>query len=276
MVQASPEHRDVSGALSAQAYDSIRELLHSVSGIKLGAGKQELVKSRVGRRLRALGMASFDEYVGRLAHDRDELGRMVDVLTTNKTFFFREPAHFDFIVEHGLPAWRRAGRRLRAWSAGCSTGEEPYTLCMVLAEALGDFGAWDTRILATDISPRVLEAARAGVYADGALDGVPAGRRARFFEPSPAGARVRGELRERVHFARLNLLGHWPMRGPFDVIFCRNVMIYFDEPTRTRLVTRFRELLAPGGWLLIGHSESLGAAPRGFRPVKPSTYARVD
>ncbi|MBI3206926.1 MAG: protein-glutamate O-methyltransferase CheR [Myxococcales bacterium] len=276
MAAPSVDLCDESRGLSAQAYDSIRELLHSVSGIKLGSGKQELVKSRVGRRLRALGVASFDEYVARLGHDREELGRMVDVLTTNKTFFFREPAHFDFIVDHGLPAWRRAGKRLRAWSAGCSTGEEPYSLCMVLAEKLGDFEAWDARILATDISPRVLDTARAGAYPKATLEGVSPAQRARFFEATDQGARVRPELRARVQFAQLNLLGHWPMRGPFDVIFCRNVMIYFDEPTRVRLVSRFRELLAPGGWLLIGHSESLGASPTGFRSVKPSTYARVD
>lgn len=269
------DERDEQRVLSPDAYSGIRSLLHEVSGIELGTKRQELVKARVAKRLRALGLASFDEYVARLASDPSEVPQMVDVLTTNKTSFFREPAHFTFVVEHGIPRWRSAGRRLRLWSAGCSSGEEPYSLAMTLLEHLGGSPAWDARILATDISPRVLDHARAGRYGSGALWGLPAAMK-KHFEVCGGEVRLRERVRELVQFAGLNLLGEWPMRGPFDAIFCRNVMIYFDAPTRNELVQRFRTHLAPEGWLFVGHCESLGPAPAGLRAVAPATYARCE
>jgi len=263
------------GALSDAAFKAIRELLYAASGIKLASGKRELVRSRVIRRLRDLGLRSFDVYVSRLASDPAEVARMVDVMTTNKTSFFREPPHFAFFAER-LPAWRRAGRRLRVWSAGCSTGEEPYSIAMLLIEQLPDIAQWDARILGTDISERVLGVARAGDYSSSALAELDAKRRSRFFELSERGGLLLPEPRALVKLARLNLLGPWPMRGPFDVIFCRNVMIYFDEQTRMQLAQRYRELLAPGGLLFIGHSESLGPSPPGLSVIRPSIYTRAE
>ncbi|MBI3206325.1 MAG: protein-glutamate O-methyltransferase CheR [Myxococcales bacterium] len=263
-----------SSALSPMAFEAIRDLLYSISGITLGPAKHGLVQARLGKRLRELGLDSFEAYVARLGSDPAEVPRMVDAMTTNKTSFFREAVHFDFLLERALPVWRRPDHRPRVWSAGCSTGEEPYSLAMLLVESLSEPRLRDASILATDISERVLARARSGEYSGGALGDIAPRRRERFFEPSETGGRVRPEVRSLVRFARLNLLESWPMRGPFDAIFCRNVMIYFDEPTRARLAQRFRALLAPGGLLLIGHSETLGASHEGFTCLRPSVYAR--
>lgn len=263
-------------ALTPTAFEAIRRRLYSASGIILSPAKHMLVQARLGKRLRELGLTAFDDYVARLEVDPAEVVRMVDAMTTNKTSFFREAAHFDFLLERLLPAWSRPDHRPRIWSAGCSTGEEPYTLAIVLAEALPERRLRDALILATDISERVLARARAGEYPSTALEELTAERRARFFEPTECGARARDETRALLRFARLNLMDEWPMKGPFDAIFCRNVMIYFDEPTRTRLAQRFRALLAPRGLLLIGHSESLGPAPAGLTCVRPSVYVRAE
>lgn len=260
--------------LSPAAFEAIREVLYSSSGITLSPAKHGLVQARLAKRLRELGLDSFDAYVARLGNDPSEVPRMVDAMTTNKTSFFREAAHFEFLLERTLPVWRRTEHRVRVWSAGCSSGEEPYSLAMLLAESLSAQRQREALILATDISERVLARARMGEYGDGALAEVEPRRRERFFEATASGGRVRPEVQEMVRFARLNLLEAWPMRGPFDAIFCRNVMIYFDESTRTRLAQRFRALLPPGGLLLIGHSESLGPSPVGLRCLRPSIYAR--
>jgi chemotaxis protein methyltransferase CheR len=254
-------------AISALAYD--------VAGIKLPPGKEGLVRSRLAKRLRARGLGSYDDY---LALVRDpaggELAEMIDALTTNKTDFFREPAHFDFLRQRVLPA--TGGAPLRLWSAGCSTGEEPYTLAMVLHDALPDVARRDVKILATDISRRVLTHAKAGVYADAAMQGVPPELRRRHFARTPNGAgwEAGASLRSLVTFAPLNLMGAWPMRGPFQAIFCRNVMIYFDRATQQTLVRRFHDLLEPGGYLFVGHSESLSALSHGFDYVQPAVYRR--
>ncbi len=267
--------RNGAPTLSSAEYDAIRSLLYRTCGINLGSDKKELVKARVMRRLRALGVGSFREYLARVQRDSKEQAQMVDVLTTNKTAFFREMPHFEFMAGTILPELRKQGRRLRFWSAGCSTGEEPYSYAMLLNEQLRDLPQWDARILATDISARVLSAAHAGHYSNRSLHGIDAERRARFFSEAGDGVCVDPAVSNLVTFARLNLLERWPMKGPFHLISCRNVMIYFDRETRERLVQRFVEYLAPGGWLFIGHSESLGASPPGLINKCPSTYEKA-
>jgi chemotaxis protein methyltransferase CheR len=259
--------------LTAAHFAAVSRIAYEIAGIQLREGKEGLVRSRLAKRLRALGLASYDDYLARVAADAGELSQMVDALTTNKTNFFREPAHFDFLRDRLLPAL--GPRPVRVWSAGCSTGEEPYTLAMVLRDALPEAALRETRVLATDISPRVLAHARAGRYAEAVAEEVPAELRRRHFTRAPGGAWDAGPgLRALIAFARLNLMGAWPMRGPFDAIFCRNVMIYFDKPTQQTLVARFLELLAPGGYLFVGHSESLSGIAHGYTYVQPAVYRR--
>ena len=208
---------------------------------------------------------------------------MLDALCTNLTGFFREPAHFDLLAEHVVPACAKrpttGPQRLRIWSAGCSTGEEPYSIATAVLGAVVDPGAWDIGVLATDLSTKALLTAKKGVYSAKRVEAVPVSLRARCFElvqrrPEKL-YRVRQGVRELIHFARMNLTAPWPMEGPFDVIFCRNVMIYFEPDTERQLVERFWRLLAPGGLLMIGHSESLATLRHRFRYVQPTVYRKV-
>lgn len=258
-------------ALGAPQFRALAEIAYGVAGIVLPPGKEGLVRSRLARRLRATGAESFARYV-ELVRDpaAGELAEMIDALTTNKTDFFREPAHFELLARVA-PATRGP---LRIWSAGCSTGEEPYTLAMVLHDALPDLALRDVRVLATDVSARALAHARAGVYSAAAMRPVPAAQRRRHFARAADGWEVGATLRSPVTFARLNLMAPWPMRGPFQAILCRNVMIYFDRATQQRLVQRFQELLAPGGHLFVGHSESLTGLDHRLTYVQPAVYRR--
>jgi chemotaxis protein methyltransferase CheR len=264
--------------LTEAEFRHLAELVYRVCGIHLRDGKQDLVKARLGRRLRALGLTSFSEYFTYLQNDPSgtELAEMVDLITTNKTQFFRDAAHFDFLhrrLEEGWPA----GSRLRFWCAGCSTGAEPYTLAMVLAETLGDLAGRDLRILATDICRPVLEQAASGEYAAADLADVPPSLVDRYFTCTNRQEglwRVKDRLRKVITFARLNLIESWPMRGPFQAVFCRNVMIYFDRPTREELVNRFWQLLDKGGFLFVGFSESLTGLRHRFEYVQPAVYRK--
>jgi chemotaxis protein methyltransferase CheR len=201
---------------------------------------------------------------------------MIDALTTNKTSFFREARHFDVLREQVLlPARRSAASRLRGWSAACSSGEEPYTLAMLVREHAREIP--DTRLLATDLSNRVLERAKKGHYPIESLESVPEELRSRHFRRVPGEPdvmQVAPETRQLVRFAWLNLMEAWPLKGPFDFVFCRNVMIYFDKPVQEWLVQRFHGLLAPGGLLFIGLAESLTGLKHAYRFVEPGVYAR--
>lgn len=267
------------GDLSPAEFQRVCEILYRVCRITLGEGKQPLVKARLWKRIRSLGMQGYTEYFTFVEsrEGKQELLSMVDALTTNKTSFFREAQHFDFLKEE-LPAHFKTAKRLRIWCAGCSSGQEPYTLAIVLQEALTPAQRSDTLILATDISSRILTAAREGVYDDEEVAGVSPQQLRRWFVPGGNGAktehRVNDELRRMIRFARLNLMEPWSMRGPFDFIFCRNVMIYFDRPTQENLVRRFQELLRPGGCLLVGHSESLTGRIEGLSYVRPAVYRK--
>lgn len=262
-------------------FDEIRALVYARSGITLGEGKQALVSARVGKRMRSLGLEDFGAYLAYVKGEggEEEVVHLLDAISTNVTSFFREPAHFDFIRDE-VRGWLAAGqRRFRFWSAASSTGEEPYTLAMTLAD-LGADGGMDARILATDISTRVLREAQRGIYPAARAASVPADRLSRHFlrvrDGETEAFEARASLREMVVFRRLNLaLPPFPMKGPMDVILCRNVMIYFDARVRERLVAEFHRLLKPGGYLLIGHTESLTGLSTPFRPLRPSIYRKA-
>ena len=269
--------------LADEDFAFICSFVYQHCGIVLGEHKRQLVQGRLGRRLRALQLRGFDAYVELLRNDpHSELGELASAISTNVTSFFREMHHYDLLVDELLPRWldaKRNGDRLRIWSAGCSTGEEPYALAMVLAEALEQSGkSLDARILATDLSPQALEAARQGEYMLDRLGGVSEARRRRWFlrgEGSYQGfARIHPRLRELVSIEPLNLLHAWPMRGPFDAIFCRNVVIYFDKPTKQKLFERYAELLCPGGYLFLGHSESMYGLSDAFDLVGRTVYRK--
>lgn len=276
---ASPE----SAVLTQAEFNNFRDLIYRETGIVLNASKSQLVVSRLSRRLKALGLDSFSGYYNHLLRQdlhRDELVHMINCITTNKTSFFREPHHFTFLRSclTGKAGERLAaekGRRLRIWSAGCSTGEEPYTIAITLAEALSDIARWDVRMLATDIDTAVLATAQAGIYPADRLSGLSPERRSRYFVPSDPddSMQARPELMELIAFRRLNLIGEvWPMRKRFDFIFCRNVIIYFDRPTQERLLRRFASYLEPGGYFFAGHSESLFWAKDWLEPVGDTIY----
>lgn len=271
--------------LTDEQFDEISSLVRSLCGINLHAGKRQLVRARLTKHLRRRRVPSFERYLQQLREDDTgrELVALLDVLSTNLTRFFRESAHFDVLIDR-LTAWRAAlpsstRPRLRLWSAGCATGEEPYSLVMALCDGIADFERWDAKVLATDLSTEALATAREGVYGPKRLEGVPEQVISRHFtrvtEGGPTGYRVAEHIRSRVTFARLNLMEEWPMTGPFDAILCRNVMIYFDKPTQQRLVRRFWELLRAGGTLFIGHSESLTGVQHSFEYIQPTVYQRT-
>lgn len=264
--------------LTPAQFAQIAGMLYTHAGIRMREGKEGLVRARLVKRLRRFGFTDFAAYLDYLAQDesRAEFAEMVDALTTNKTSFLREPSHFDYLRDVVLPATPGS---LRIWSAGCSTGEEPYTLAMLLNEVVPTLVSRDVRILATDISHRVLATAKAAQYSAELMTGVPPEWLKRYWiKRTQADGRVTYEavpaLRRLVHFARLNLMEQWPMHGPFDAIMCRNVMIYFDKETQQRLIERFWALLRPGGHLFVGHSESLTGLSHRFRYVQPAIYGK--
>ena len=251
--------------LTAEDFRRIAAMLHADAGISLPESKATLVYSRLAKRLRALGLESFRDYCTLVAEHEgaDERQRMLAALTTNVTRFFREPHHFEHLTRVVLPplldAARRGGR-VRIWSAACSNGQEPYSIALTILALAPDAAELDVRVLATDIDPNMVAEGRAGLYAAGLLDPVPAEMRRRGFAPAADGSgrmEVADELRRLVVFNELNLIGNWPMKGRFDAIFCRNVVIYFEEDTQSRVWSRFVPLLQPGGRLFIGHSERL-------------------
>ena len=269
--------------LRAAEFDALRALIHDIAGIALAPAKRTLLESRLQRRLRALGLADFASYIDRLDEPgTPELVEMINCVTTNKTDFYREPHHFAFLQQQVLPLVQArpiGGRRLRIWSAGCSTGEEPYTIALALADALGPaLASWDIKILASDIDTTVLETAATGTYQADRLDAVPAHLREQYFAPSPTqrGAfDIDDRLRRLIVFRRINFAEPaWPIHTSFDVIFCRNVIIYFDRDTQAVLFERFATLLRKDGHLVIGHSETLSWLTGTFAQVRgvPTAY----
>jgi chemotaxis protein methyltransferase CheR len=266
--------------MSRATFSRFRGLIYRLSGIALGEGKEGLVRARVSKRMRLLGLQDYDAYLDQLLSDPsgEEIIHLLDVISTNVTSFFREESHFQALSEI-TARWRTEKRsRLRLWSAACSTGEEPYSMAMTLLEAL-DGRPIDLKILATDLSTRALARACAGSYGADRTALVPRDFRARYFESDvryPSMLRVGPELRRIVSFARLNLARPpFPMSGPFDAVFCRNVMIYFDMEIRRHLLAQIHSLLRPGGYLFVGHSESLSGLTAGLKTVHPSVYVKT-
>jgi chemotaxis protein methyltransferase CheR len=252
-------------------FNAIARMLYDDAGIALAESKASLVYSRLAKRLRALGLESFRDYCQLVAGSEglSERQNMLAALTTNVTRFFREPHHFDHLKTKVLPdliARAKARGRVRIWSAGCSTGQEPYSIALTILDALPDAANYDIRLLASDIDPNVVATGRTAVYSDEAVQPVPAKLRDRWMVRVKDGGRdawgCGEEMRRLVSFRELNLMGNWPMKGTFDVIFCRNVVIYFDEPTQARIWSRFAPLLNPGGRLYVGHSERVSDMAR--------------
>jgi chemotaxis protein methyltransferase CheR len=261
----------------------ISHVIGENAGIALGPDKRQLVQARLARRIRELGLPSFAAYCDLIRDSGpEELVALINAITTNVTAFFRENHHFDALTSWIMPEamQRNAGtRRLRIWSAGCSSGEEPYSIAMSVAESLPAGERWDLKILATDIDSDVLASATAGLFALERLAGISDSRRRRWFVRGTGAnsgwAKVRDELKSIVTFKPLNLMSHWPMRGSFDVIFCRNVMIYFDQPTRERLVRRLAGLLPEAGCLCVGHSEAIPVGTAPVRLVSRTIYRKT-
>jgi len=267
-------------------YARLGEVVHRHCGINLAGGKKEMVTSRILKRVSQGGYETITHYLDAVLPNPSgvEFGAMIDALSTNLTHFFRENAHFEYLTRTHIPAIlaRKTAQgvpRIRAWSAGCSTGEEPYTLGIVVKEALSHMRVHDAKILATDISNRVLNVAVTGRYKPEVVDAVNPALRAKYFKlvQMNDGPRhqVNGDLTAMVSFRKLNLMDTWPFTGTFDFIFCRNVMIYFDKATQARLVERFWQQMEPGGVLFTGHSESLLGFAHKFKYVEPTIYMKM-
>lgn len=277
------EERGATG-LSAAGFRRIAEIALEEAGLSIPDGKIALVQSRLSRRMRAIGIAAFDQYVALVSRpeNREERRELVSVLTTNVSSFFRERHHFDVFAASVLPPLAdrltRRGGPVRIWSAGCSSGQEPYSIAMECLRAIPDAAERDLLILATDIDPAILKRAAAGRYSETEMAGVPQADRDRFFlrDRDDAQFTVSDALRRLIRFRELNLHGAWPMRGRFDAIFCRNVVIYFDEAHQARLWPRFHASLMPGGLLFLGHSERIHPLEgSGFSGVGVTAYRKI-
>lgn len=265
--------------LSRDLFLNLSHLVYEQAGIRLGEKKEALLSARVGKRMRVLGLKTYEEYWRRLKNDKtgDEIIALLDHISTNVTYFYREEQHFDLLAERVRRLQASGQKRFRFWSAGCSTGEEPYSIAMAIYDVLKNTA--DVKILATDISTRVLKHANAGRYRASRIEKIPASCLSNYMMQNDTGGEatweVIPEIRRWVHFARLNLSTvPYPMNGPFDVIFCRNVMIYFDNDVRRRLLAEMYRLLSPGGLLMVGHAESLSGMLSRFKSIKPSVYVK--
>ena len=264
--------------LSDQEFHQFRTMIYDVAGISMAPAKKPLVSGRLAKRVLHHGLTSYGDYFRILMRKdkRDELQVAIDLLTTNETYFFREPKHFDFLRQQ-IPALQRPGRPIRIWSAASSSGEEPYTIAMVLADVMGE-GGWE--VIGSDISTRVLEKARSGHYPMKRIEGIPRPYLARFclkgVGQQDGTFLIDRNLRNRVSFMQVNLNEALPKLGEFDVIFLRNVMIYFDMETKRQVVERILPLLRPGGFFVISHSESLNGVTDKFKMVAPSVYRKPD
>ena len=277
------------GPVTDKEFSLFQKLIYEKAGIYLAEPKRALIDSRLAKRIRELGLDSFAAYYHHVVDDRDgtELIELLDRISTNETRFLREPRQFEFLETRIIPEWTAkaaAGMRMRrilAWSAGCSTGEEPYSLAMVLRDQFAPSAGWDIEILATDLSSRALERARAAIWPIAKAEEIPARYLKRFMlkgigaqsgkmKPAP-------EIRAMVRFERVNLNDDvYPVSGRFDLILCRNVLIYFDGPSRLRVIHRLLNHLAPGGYFLVGHAESLNGVTDRVRPVMPTVYANAE
>jgi chemotaxis protein methyltransferase CheR len=274
--------------LTSEEFEKFRVLILEQAGIHLNDTKRGLLYGRVARRVREVGLRSFGEYFELINRAKDglELAHMLDLITTNETHFFREPSHFAYLDETLLPRWRAAGlsnarsRTVRVWSAGCSTGEEPYSIAMTLLAHFPESSGWMVRVHATDISTRVLDVARSATWPIERAAEIPAALLRRFMlrgvGPQSGWLRASPALRDVVRIERMNLNDEtYPGSGPFDLIFCRNVLIYFEPKRRQRVLERLLARLAPGGRLFMGHAESAQGTSERLSVVCPTGYARA-
>lgn len=272
--------------LTDREFQLLRTLIFEKSGITLNDGKKELVRTRLGSKLRNGGFGSFKDYYNYVVEDRtgEELVTLLDAISTNLTSFFREINHFNYLRNHIVPETMEKKRgsgdkEIRAWSAGCSSGEEPYSLAFTLADILRGDKGWDVKLLATDISTKVLARAARGAYTEEQVQTVPKDMASKFLDRAMEDGdrlyKVRPEIRSLIQFKRFNLMTPtFPFKRGFDFIFCRNVMIYFDKPTQQVLINKFFGALADGGYLLIGHSESLTGVQHRFKYMQPTIYKK--
>ena len=263
----------------------LTQLIHETTGISLKSDKQELVYGRLSRRLRELGLTTFNQYCDVLKKDdEDEAVHFINAITTNVTHFFRENHHFEYLKNTLIPELIRDKSssyqpKLRIWSAGCSSGNEPYSIAMVLKECVTNIERWDAKILATDLDSNILDAAKLGVYPLASMKTVADARRKRWFK-SGSGThegtvKVSKDLKDLISYKKLNLMDSWPMEGKFDFIFCRNVAIYFDTQTREKIIDRFADQLTDNGYLFVGHSETLFSVTSRFESVGKTIYRKV-
>jgi len=275
----APEFR-----LNSRQLRQIAEILHKETGIYLPESKSQLVQSRLAKRLRVLNLGGFEEYCALITgpSGSDERRNMMASLTTNVTRFFREPHHFEHLKTKVLPpllSAAKTGARVRIWSAACSNGQEPYSIALTILSLMPDAANYDVRILATDIDPNMVRDAKNGLYTERSVANVPDELRKRHFSRCDDGSssdwRIQSDPRALITFRELNLMDRWPFKGPFQAIFCRNVVIYFKEETQQKIWSRFAPLLAPDGLLYIGHSERVtGMAASVFDTAGVTTYQR--
>jgi len=274
------DHREKEFPMTDKDFQRIAGLAGRYTGIVLGEQKRDMVYGRIARRVRKLKLDSFTRYLDFLeANIELELSDFINVITTNLTSFFRENHHFDYLQKTVLSEVKRkksATKRIRIWSAGCSTGMEPYSIAMTLLK-FGMASDWDVKILATDLDSDVLDKARTAVYSATEVDGLEESLVKNYFQRSGAGkeVRVKEKVSKYIHFKRLNLLEKWPHKGPFDFIFCRNVVIYFDKPTQKVLFDRYADMLDVGGYLFIGHSENLNGISDRFESLGNTIYRKI-
>lgn len=266
-------------------FQYLTQMVHDKSGISLKSDKHELVYGRLARRLRELGLKTFKQYCEVLKNDEDvEVVHFINAITTNVTNFFRETHHFEYLETTLLPELMQMKSssyrpKLRIWSAGCSSGNEPYSIAMVLKECITDIASWDAKILATDLDSNILDIASKGVYPISSLDTVSEHRKKQWFK-NGSGAnegtvKISHDLMDLISYRKLNLMDPWPMTGSFDVIFCRNVAIYFDTNTREKIIDRFADQLSDDGYLFVGHSETLFGISSRFECVGKTIYRKV-
>lgn len=277
------DSRDNKQKLSDEDFDFVCKYVYTKSGIVLSDGKREMVYRRFTRIIRDRHLDSFTDYCKLLKSDSEQEERyFINALTTNLTSFFREEHHFNYLTKHELPRLiKHKSKRLRIWCSASSTGEEPYSIAMTVKESMQSLlNSWDVKILATDIDSNVLDTGKQGIYEYKGVEDIPEHLIKKYFSRGTgvnrSKVRVSPSLQDLITFKELNLMNQWPMKGPFDVIFCRNVLIYFDKETQLQLFKKFHKLLAPNGLLILGHSENLGTFQKHFESVGRTIFRKLD
>ena len=261
--------------MTEKNFQSIAKIAYEVTGIVLGEHKKDLVYSRISRRIRTLKLTNFDDYIHVIQDQNDqEFTSFVYSITTNLTSFFRELHHFDFLKSTALPELKKKGKAPLIWSAGCSTGEEPYSIAITLDGFYPGGGFGGAKVLATDLDSNVLDTGRSGIYEGARIEGLDKDLKKKYFKFNNDQVAVNDKLKKNIQFNRLNLLGPWPMRKKFDIIFCRNVIIYFNKATQKELFIRYSKILNENGYLIIGHSESLHGVLDQFESLGKTIYRK--